>query len=840
MAEKNRVMNLLDEVERVHDRRWGRWARHQVRGARRLFESRLTEATHTQSLVCTAVGLLAEDMFVFHSGELRWDPEAHLRWREEWSEATSIEAPQVFAMIATCLKNEGEQPWRLRANNRSFDAILLNAPRIPRVADQSMEALYREGLAEIHRHESLTKLPSFVWHRLLAEGLPQNVPYPKGNGKSPDWGKELNRARRIWNAIYEFISQSTQIDSNVFLLPNSLANDERYYSVKQLRNAKVGEDFQPDRMLCIDRNLLAEAFRKLLEGPRNSALESAVHILLLKRSEVESSLVHPPQGFRGLDRFKTEYVDHPWQDNIQASPYALWRQAWDEGGVRWLEIKLGPGRSIRQKTERWLQAAAASSPHDTPSGTVNAAASTTSGHAIGQADCQHLPPGDTPNAHSYAKTAAALGKPSMNEKRPAIRFVLHFIRKPDAQVEEDLSVGGRTRWSAGPRWLKVREEVEKQTRELRDVLRDPTYGQLWVGIDAAAYELDAPAEVFAPAFRLLRAPWALTTFEFSDDKHLVTGIRSLGASVHAGEEFRHIASGMRWIDEHMQFLELRNGDRIGHGLAVGLEPEWWRESVGRQVTQTNLERLDDLVWLSNRWARHPQHAHLCHSIGDEIAELCWKVYNTIYEPFELRAAWKLRELDPLLGDPTHILHDGGSTSSTITPLTSAARHWQRKRICESSQKAVEIWRAYTWDLGVRKRGNEERVVDLRRDWDAPLRTLQDDLLREMSLKGIAIEANPSSNLAIASLGTVRRHPVFRWFPVNPKDRHDLPLPRICIGSDDPAIFYTELGHEFALLAQSARDEGHSERDIRFWIQELRKNAVDLWFGGISGKQITDE
>ena len=57
------------------------------------------------------------------------------------------------------------------------------------------------------------------------------------------------------------------------------------------------------------------------------------------------------------------------------------------------------------------------------------------------------------------------------------------------------------------------------------------------GVDAAANELHAPPEPFAPAFRLARR----------------AGIPR--ATFHVGEDFRHLLSGIRAILEAMTFLK---------------------------------------------------------------------------------------------------------------------------------------------------------------------------------------------------------------------------------------------------------------------------------------------
>ena len=69
----------------------------------------------------------------------------------------------------------------------------------------------------------------------------------------------------------------------------------------------------------------------------------------------------------------------------------------------------------------------------------------------------------------------------------------------------------------------------------------------------------------------------------------------LRITVHAGEDFVHLLTGLRRLDDAIQHLGLEEGDRIGHGIALGLNPVTWFERT-RQVVQTREERLFDLVW----------------------------------------------------------------------------------------------------------------------------------------------------------------------------------------------------------------------------------------------------
>lgn len=53
---------------------------------------------------------------------------------------------------------------------------------------------------------------------------------------------------------------------------------------------------------------------------------------------------------------------------------------------------------------------------------------------------------------------------------------------------------------------------------------------------------------------------------------------TLRATVHAGEDFTRLAEGIRRMHESVEFGLLRMGDRIGHGVALGVDPARWMKS----------------------------------------------------------------------------------------------------------------------------------------------------------------------------------------------------------------------------------------------------------------------
>lgn len=108
------------------------------------------------------------------------------------------------------------------------------------------------------------------------------------------------------------------------------------------------------------------------------------------------------------------------------------------------------------------------------------------------------------------------------------------------------------------------------------------------GIDTCSHEIGCRPEVFATDFRYLE------NYHMSKSKAMSVSNQKvflyLGRTYHVGEDFLDLVDGMRAIDETMQFLNFKNGDRLGHALALGLNPKDHYRYKGNRVILSQQER----------------------------------------------------------------------------------------------------------------------------------------------------------------------------------------------------------------------------------------------------------
>ncbi len=444
-------------------------------------------------------------------------------------------------------------------------------------------------------------------------------------------------------------------------------------------------------------------------------------------------------------------------------------------------------------------------------------------------------------------------------------LVIHFI-KEDFQERED-----RLRDLGFPclRLGFLRRNVQRRALRLYRLLSSPSLAAPFVvGIDAANLELAAPPEIFAPAFRFLRElpidrqePASSFSDIFGIQPQL-TGLvkeRRLGMTYHVGEDFRHLLSGMRAIFEMITFLKPQPGDRLGHAIALALEPEVWAEQNGFQAVIPKLEWLDTLVWVHHFLG--PGHDLVGElEIEDRIQRLSWEIYRPEqhqklqrdWSPLALYDAWRLRQLDPYSFDLEALETQG---ELRLLPTLPGEQHhrWAyiQSRVAEEarhyvgSRNAYHLLRRYWLDEDVRRNGEEVILVDMqdnRTRWLELCHNVEERMIDEVQRHQLVVEVNPTVNRFIGAMGRLEEHHIFRM-TLDQKKRLTRRV-RVTVNTDNPAVFNTSLSHQYYLLGENLIERGEPEAEVVEWLEWLRKNGEDYSFvrqlPSIQGERRSDE
>ena len=376
---------------------------------------------------------------------------------------------------------------------------------------------------------------------------------------------------------------------------------------------------------------------------------------------------------------------------------------------------------------------------------------------------------------------------------------------------------------------KKKEALENETFDLSSYV---------VSIDAVGKETHTPPEVYAPFFRYLRnAPKRLKNNIFLNT-HPFKHHKNLLITVHAGEDFNHIVTGMRRVDESIYYFDMQRRDRLGHVLSLGIRPKDWLESV-QEVLLYKGDYFDDLVWLC-----HKLKSVSCRELDlsryiNIYEEKVWRLFKEIYPMYnekspqlsDLYDAWRYRKNCPI----TYY-----KRKMNITLFDDYSRLvLDEKKPCP---KIAELYELYHSNKEVRN--NLAEVIKIKKHkikkeelkvWEA----LQDKLLNKIAKKGIIIETNPSSNVFISSISGYAYHPIFRFNP--PKEKYLKKGKKfnkygqrngrvsITINSDDPAIFVTSLQNEYKTIKNIAKESYNcSDKEADDWLKDIRLFGVEIF------------
>lgn len=333
---------------------------------------------------------------------------------------------------------------------------------------------------------------------------------------------------------------------------------------------------------------------------------------------------------------------------------------------------------------------------------------------------------------------------------------------------------------------------------VRALRAKPTRLKKLRGIDLCGAESDQPLWVAAETLRHVR----LESSRIAAQNPRL-GLKPLRLTLHAGEGFEWLTSGVRAVAEPFVWKLIERGDRIGHAIAITLiAKEWWKRNKGRVFDVTQLDRLLDLAFLA-------KYTDATRSLED--------------------GRWLLTEITEAL------MRMGFQHDGKTDVVQETIEFWQAlggrpmRHIIETQPWGatdnghVRWMRQYAWDRSAHDRAEKKiriRVSDDRgsnrhitvRKTELRLLTLaQSRLIEEVARWQTVIETNPSSNLIVGGLDAfgaaqdfLQTRPTLRG---GQKD-NEWTLPWT-ISTDDPLTFATSLADEYAYAwaGMVLRDDG---------------------------------
>lgn len=378
---------------------------------------------------------------------------------------------------------------------------------------------------------------------------------------------------------------------------------------------------------------------------------------------------------------------------------------------------------------------------------------------------------------------------------------------------------------SGFRFARFYMEQRRHAQALVNVIRNyPCLLRTIRGIDLCTDEIGVPVWVMLPLMRWVREVGKQASIQLK--RRGETAIPPLRTTVHAGEDFVHLMTGLRRIDHTVVYLQLEEGDRLGHALALGIDPANWCNRAGR-VLQTCEERLFDLVWEWSCYAKHNVDvaSRRLVYVRTEIVRLAQGIfkssYNTSYTPEDIMAFFEL------LHTERELRLGGFPDRPGLRGLTSIRSTYEEGE--EDSLQARYLLKSYLCDERVWRLGRTPMVVNFRtiQHEGEALSQLQDGLRRRIGALGLTVEINPSSNVVIGDLGHLEAHPLWRLHPV--ESNVDIPPLSVCIGSDNPLTLATTLPHEYQLLFDALLLRGFSHQVAMSWLDTVREAGMRTRF-----------
>lgn len=427
--------------------------------------------------------------------------------------------------------------------------------------------------------------------------------------------------------------------------------------------------------------------------------------------------------------------------------------------------------------------------------------------------------------------------------KKCIYYVFHFPKQQDKILE----------WKNGYvytcRHYQYRQKLQEKAYTLINFREKSPQAARVLGIDACSQEIRCRPEVFGPVFRQLT--------DHVVDLPNFCGVKQWKITYHVGEDWLEPVDALRAVDEAILFLNMKNGDRMGHATILGIDIRKWYESK-KKVLHISLEEYwDNVVWLyhkilefniagcetlkgflRNEYEKYFSQLYSSYISENDIKEIRKKAQkgsvdikdywsfdiNTFYE------AWKLRGDDPIL------FQDGFFNNS----YGILQEHYVNKNLSEGEtirrrfETGILVF-YYHYSTDIRNDGMQRIAVEVPDIYIDGVFKVQLAMQKRVAEKGIAIETNPSSNYLISSIADYSEHPISRLYNVGLTLEHEeiksCAQLNVSINTDDKGLFFTSLENEFALIGRAMESVKDSEGEQKYtqqmiyeWLDHIREKG----------------
>jgi len=431
---------------------------------------------------------------------------------------------------------------------------------------------------------------------------------------------------------------------------------------------------------------------------------------------------------------------------------------------------------------------------------------------------------------------------SQREKLPYF-YVVHFAKFPFTKKEFD-----HKRLHLRPRNYQVRNDIKQQAKALRRYMQYNGVERRIRGVDACSMEIGCRPETFATEIRYLRETSRESRkreWYWEQDNEP----EEIGVTYHVGEDFLDIADGLRALDETLRFLCLEKGNRIGHALALGIDPDEYYQIKKHNVYLRKQDYLDNLVWLlyrslelgveigeNNRAAMTARATELLYHIffqernfpgGTDLLNAYYRSWQLRGDHPDLYKSGKFEIKSSLAEeDYDNFMIAGGLRRYKANP--------DPLDVYRYNTRIAKLCYLYHFDTDVKKRGYETDRMDVEKWYINAMRDMQQAMRMEVFKKGICIECNPTSNVLIGTFKSYRKHPLLTFNTHCLQENDTNPNLRVSINTDDLGVFDTSLENEYAVmfdaLSRSRHEAGNYNDDAIYeYLDYLRQSGIDMAF-----------